>query len=408
MRNRSILTALVCVVVLLSGSVAPVAAASSQSNAYAGTNVSFTTDGNAVVDYAVDGATVAQSMKVQSASGATDGGLVGVGADLSAVTHLDGSAVTLDSKTQVRASVKTQSGATLTAHDDGRGELVVDAGGRSQYVTANLSSGASASTGGDGQVVVTAADGTKGTFLVTGDGSVTVNDAGNVAAKLGSDGKLVFRAYPNGRSAADRHQEQLISDGTAAAGVYVMPTAQGSSDLATDVVSYGSDTSVSVAQASQGTVQLTADRTSHDGRVIITTVSKQAISSTDHLQVSVDGKAAAKASSYAELEQAAKGGDASKYLVRGDASAKASADVLVGINHFSSRQVTMAESGSGGTTSSGTGSTTSGESGGGTTSGSGGSAGGSGGAASPGQPGFGVIVSLLALLVVAAVARYRS
>jgi len=377
------ITALLCVVVVLGASVAPAAAASTQSSTYAGTNVSFETNSNAVVDYAVGGTTMAQSIRVQSQSDAESGGLLGGGAGLSAVTHLDGSGLSLDSKTQTKASVKTDSGATLSAHDDGRGVLVVDAGGQSQYVTANVSSSGSAKAEGDGRVVVTADDGTEGTFLVVGDGSVTVNDAGNVAAELGSNGKLVFRSYPNGRSDADKQQERLISDGTAAAEVYVMPTAKGSSEMAADVVSYGEDTTVTVTQESEGTVKMTADRSSHEGRVIITTVSKQAISSTDGLRVNVDGEAAAKATSYSELRSAANGGDASKFLVRNDASAEASADVLVAVNHFSERQVTMSDNSSG-------------------------SAGASGQSSTSGQPGFGVVVALLGLLAAAGLARFRS
>jgi PGF-CTERM protein len=61
----------------------------------------------------------------------------------------------------------------------------------------------------------------------------------------------------------------------------------------------------------------------------------------------VDGEAAASASSYAELRQAANGG-APKYMVEGAGSASANAQVLVAIDHVSTRAVTMQESGDGG------------------------------------------------------------
>ena len=67
----------------------------------------------------------------------------------------------------------------------------------------------------------------------------------------------------------------------------------------------------------------------------------------------VDGEAAVEASSYSELESATEGGDSSKFLVRQSSSAEASADVLVALNEFSERDVTMTEGSSDGTDNNG-------------------------------------------------------
>lgn len=154
---------------------------------------------------------------------------------------------------------------------------VVDAGDQSQDVTANLTSGDSAENEADGRVVVTVDDGTKGTYPVVVDGQVSVNEEGNVAAKLGSDGKFVFRSYPDGRSEEDAQQEQLIADGTAAAEVYVTQTALESSEFAADVVTYSEATTAEVTQQSEGTIEMTAERSEEEGRVIITTGSEEAV-----------------------------------------------------------------------------------------------------------------------------------
>ena len=301
------------VALLVVSSVAPVgavaAAATQEAETYAGTHVEFETAGDAVVDYSVDGETVLESVTVQSQSAA-------------------------------------ESGARMEAHDNARGILVVRSGDDSQYVTVNVSSTSQTEDESDRRVAVTTEDGTEGVFLVVGDGTVTVNEQGNVSADVGSDGALVFRSYSDGRDDDDREQERLISEGRAAAEVYVMESGEDGSEFVADVVQYGEDTSVEVTQQTQGTVTMTAERSQEQGKIIITSVSEAAISAVENLQVTVDGEAAAEASSYGELETASDGGDTSKFLVRQRSSAQASADVLVAVNGFSTREITMSEGGS--------------------------------------------------------------
>ena len=71
------------------------------------------------------------------------------------------------------------------------------------------------------------------------------------------------------------------------------------------------------------------------------TVSDETFGSADSTEVFVDGEAAAQADSYGEVQQATRDGDESRYLVRQSSSAEAATDVVIGINQFSERQVSM-------------------------------------------------------------------
>ena len=409
--------AIVLTALLLGATVAPTAVGQSAS-AYNGTHVSFGTTENAVTNYSVDGERTFSAVKVQSESSAKSGGLLGADVSLSAVTKLNAAGISLGATSKTEATVRTDSGATLTAHDNGHGILVVESGNSSQYVLANLSAGANASAAGDSQVSVTTANGTKGTFIVVGDGNVTVNKQGDVAAHLGTDGRLVFRAYPDGKDEGDEKQEQLIADGTAKAEAYVM--AEGEQTVV-DTISYGRNTTVEAKQAGQGAVNVTVDRATHEGCIVITTVSEQVLNTTEDVEVQVSGnaKAAAKASTYTQLESAI-GSERSRYLIEdpksasGSANANATAEVVVAVNHFSERTISMQSSAAaaGGTTtadgatnggSTTDAGTTNGGGGAGTTSANGENADGSSGSI----PGFTPITAVVALLAAALLARLR-
>lgn len=346
-KTRTIAVVALMLVASVVPATATVAAAESggQSSAYAGSHVEFDAASNAVVGYTVNGETMVESVKVQSQSTAESSGSVNAGVSLASVLNLSGAGLTLAAESETSATVEAESGATLTAHDNENGILVVAAGEESQYVEAGVGADASAEARSDSRVVVTTDSGAKGTFIVVGDGEVTVNEEGNVSADLASDSRLAFRAYGESRSDADAEVEQLIADGTAAAEVHVVE--QGESTT-TDVVTYSSDMAVEVSQQSEGTVEMTAERSASEGKVVVTSVSNAVIESTENLEVTVDGEAAARASSYSELAAAADDGSTSKFMVKQAASASANAQVLVGLNHFSSRQVTMTEGDSGG------------------------------------------------------------
>jgi len=388
-------------VVLLSSVAAPAAlAAEADSTASAESTLSFGTDGSAVVDYAVGGTTVAESIRVQSRSQADADLSLDAGASLGAVTNLTGSPLAVDSETGLQTTIRADSGATLSAHDNGHGSLVVASDGDAQVVEVGLPTDANATADGDSRVVVTTADGTTGTYLATGDGSVTVNDAGNVTASVDGDSRLVFRAYADGRDEADRQTETLITSGQAAASVYL--TANGS-----DSVTYDGDTDIAVTQRTTGRVNVTVDRAAHEGTVIVTSVAESTFESPAAVQVAVDGQAAARASSTSELTAATQGGETSRYMVRSTGSADASMDVLVGVNHFSERTLQLSDGGSdeGGSDADPT-ATSAGDDGGAgesattSTDGSTGTAGADG-------PGFGVVGALAGVLAATALLGRR-
>jgi PGF-CTERM protein len=396
-------------VLVLTASIAPATTASiasstarqSSGQAYAGTHVSFDASQRAVTDYAVHGETMLDSVKVESQSSAESSGPVSVGASLSAVTQLDGAGLNVGATTRTEARVRAENGATIAAHDNGRGILVVEPGDQSDYVVANLSAGASAAAESDSQVEVTTANGTNGTFLVVGEGNVTVNDDGDVSAHLGEDGRLAFRAYPDGKDDGDDQQERLIADGRAKAEAYVM--ADGG-ETVVDTVSYGANTTVETAASAEGAVNVTVNRTTHEGTILLTSVSDEALNATENLTVSVDGEAAVEAAAYSQLESAI-GSEQSRYVVEGGGEASAGADVLVAVNHFSERTVTMSSSDADGsaadetTTADGGETTTDAAAGDETTADSDGGDG--------GVPGFTATTAIVALLAAALIVRLR-
>jgi PGF-CTERM protein len=356
MRLRVLAVALLVVVASVGAAAGTAATTGTEQGgeAYAETYVSFETKSDAVVDYAVNGETIVEGVAVQSQSEANSGGGVGAGADLAARTSFDGAGLSMDSSASgsSRATVEADSGARLHAHDNQRGVLVVEAGGESQFVRANVSGDAEARQEGDGRVVVERDDGTAGAFLVVGDGEVTVNEAGNVSAELAEDAKLVYRQYSDGRSDDEARQEELIASGEAAAEVYfgAEESADSGGETATSVVTYGEDTTVEATERSQSRANMTVERAESEGRVVIASVSEQAVESADSIEVYVDGEAAARADSYGEVRSATQGGENSRFLVTSSANADAAADVVIGINHFSERQVSIQSGGDGSST----------------------------------------------------------
>jgi len=372
-------------------------------SAVAGAHVSANVTSDAVVDYRVDGTTVAESVQVQSQSEAQADTGSSVGADLGAMTNFAGAGLSTAAETETSATIAADSGAELTVHDNGHGSLVVAANDESQYVGLNLSASAEAESEGEQRVVVTQDDGTKSTVLVVGNGSVTVNEDDNVTADVAEDSRLVVRSYED-RSDDDERQEDLIQNGTAAAQVYLTQQAEGGSEAAVDVVDYGQETTVEVTQQTESQVNMTAERSAEQGKVVITSLNDTAFEASDDAQVRVDGEAAVEASSYSELAAAADGGDSSKYMVRQASSANADAEVLVALNHFSQRSVTMEEASTDDSDSSGTDETTDDNTSDGdeTTAGEDGS-----GSTGESGPGFTGLLALVALAATAGIALRR-
>ena len=341
MRFRAAALALLLVVSAVGAVAAPAATQEGEGEAYSGAFVEFDTTGAAVSDYAVDGSVVVENVTMQSASEA-EGGL---GAGLSSVTSVDAAGLSVDSRTGV-AVVNSESGAKMEANDNQRGVVQISAGGESQVVHASVDGEAESES--DSRVVVSNDDGTQGTFLVVGDGEATVNEEGDVVARVDSDSQLIYRQYNEERSDEDETQERMIQNGTATAEVYVHSAAESGGEAeneGTSVVEYDQDTTVEVQERSESRINMTAERTESQGKVIITTVSDETFGSAESTEVFVDGEAAAQADSYGEVQQATRDGDNSRYLVRQSSSAEAATDVVVGVNHFSERQVSMQSDG---------------------------------------------------------------
>lgn len=410
MHARTQIAAAALTLLVVGAGVAPIGAMAlnGQTGTYAGTHVTFETEANAMTAYAVDGETMISAVKTESKSHYESRTGVSLGLDVSTVTHLQGSALTVNSKTNAGASVSAENGAKLHAHDNPHGILVAESGGQAQLVKANVSASSSAEQEGDSRVVVTTDNDKKGTFIVVGEGSVDVNSEGDVVANVGDDGKLVFRAYSEDeRDDAAKAHEKLIANGSAAGEVYVMTEDGG--ETVTDTVQYSQNTTITAEQTAENEVQMTVERTEHEGKVVLTQVSEAAVGAADSIEVAVDGESAVRASSYSEVVAASNGGEASKYVVRQTAQmqAEGQAEVLVGVNHFSSRTITMTgnDSGTTGTAtptatggSDGTTATDDGAGGSDGTESASGSDGSGDDSTSTSTPGFGLGVALIALV----------
>ena len=344
--RATVLTALL-VTSVIGAAAAPAATQQAEGEAYSGTFVQFETGNAAVTNYAVDGSVVVDSVRAQSAS-ETEGG-IGVDAGASSSTAISGSAVSTSSQGSASASVAFESGTDMEAHDNQRGVVTFTASDGDQVVQANVSGDASSE--GDSRVVVQGDDGAQGTFIVVGDGNVTTNADGQVTARVEEDSQLVYRQYNDERSDSEKTQEEMIQNGKATAEVYVYGAAESGEDgeeSAESVVTYGQDTNAEVQERSQNRINVTVERTESQGKVLITTVSESAVENAESLEVYVDGEAAAQAESYSDVRAATEGADQSRYMVRQSGSAEAAVDVIVGINQFSERTVSMQSAGDGG------------------------------------------------------------
>ena len=371
---------LVVALLLVASVTVPVAAASAQNTqeGQAGAFVSFEAESNAVVDYTVGGTTVVENVSVQSESEAGSGANV----DLGGSADFSGAGLSVASSMQAggSATIQSESGATIESHDNQRGVLVVRPAGGSQAAAINVSSDAEAESESESRVVIEKDDGTQAVVLATGDAEVAVTDEGDVEGRTGEDGTLVYRQYDGERSDDDESQEQFIANGTATAELYYQQASESgesSGDRAVNVVNYGQDTAVEVTERSASTLNATVERSQSEGKVVLVSVSEAAMENAESTSVYVDGEAAAEASSYSEVASAANGGDNSAFLVRSSSSAEATTDVVVGINGFSERELSMQADGGDGATSSG------------------------------GQPGFGVGLAVVALAGAALLAARR-
>jgi PGF-CTERM protein len=336
--KRSALAVFLTVLLVAGLTVAP-AAAQGEREAYSGANVSFETDERAVVDYRVDGALLFESVATEARSddaGAGVGADAGADVDLSAVSGLQGAALSMGVRTETRATVETDGSAEMTVHDSERGHLVVGANGEPQFVEAELGADATVETEDDRRAVVTTGDGSHVTAIVVGDGSVAVNGNDDLVVHLEGDAKVVFRASGEERDEDDAEAERLITDGEAAVEVYVD---HANGETVSDTVRYDDDTTAEAQADAENAVDVTVERTTDEGTVVLTSVSEGAIGATEDLSVTVDGEAATQVESVGDLEGAVEDGLA--FAVAQHANADANAEVLVAVDGFSERTITL-------------------------------------------------------------------
>jgi len=324
------------------------AAQDASADGYTGTHVSVETDGTALFDYRVDGETVVSTVEVQSASTVEGGFGLGATADLDAVTDVEGTAMSASTAANASARFEADSGATVDVHDDEHGTLVITAEDE-QYVELELNATSEAEAEGDG-VLVTTANGTQASVLVVGEGDATVDADGDVTARVESDSKLVVRSYTDARTEAeaegdaeaeaegdaeteaeaeaegDAETEHLIANGTLTAEVYVDQRAGGT---VAGSVTYDTNATVTAKTEAKNCVTVTVHEAGDDGAIVAVDASEVDADGRADLDVRVDGSAAVRASSYSELRAAAESDATAAYLVRGNASGDADAEVLV-------------------------------------------------------------------------------
>jgi PGF-CTERM protein len=378
-----------------------------------GTFVSFETSEDAIVDYTVNGKTVVDRMSVQSASKAESQSSGGLGVSVSGSVFAGAGlsvASTFSADASTTATIQSESGAEIVAHDNDRGIVVVKANGESHVARFNGTNDSDAQKVSEQRAIITSDDGATATVLVVGDGNVTVSDSGNVTAMAEENGRVVYRQYDGQRTKSEKQQERMIANGTAVAEVYLQAAGDAASDgddsdatptatpteepseeateRTADVVRYSEDTTIEVTERSASTFNATVERSQSQGKVVVMSVSEAAFENAENAEVYVDGEAAAQASSYSAVKAATNNGDTSKYLVRSSSSAQASTDVVVGINHFSAREVSVQSEDS--STSEGS---------------TGGDGDGDTATESGGQPGFGAGIAVVALVGAALLAR---
>lgn len=81
----------------------------------------------------------------------------------------------------------------MQAHDSDRGNLLVRVAEGDQLVGLNVSEDVQVKQASDHRAVVTHSNGTRGVIVVIGDGTVIVNDDGNVVADLAENNALLYR-----------------------------------------------------------------------------------------------------------------------------------------------------------------------------------------------------------------------
>lgn len=291
---------------------------------YAGDNIRYNLKSDEIDNYSVQGKTYFTSMKtgtkISSGTGLL-GGLIGANIAISSIAGV-GSKLSTDN-------------ANIFVHDNPNGNLQVMVN-QGSIVQISLTGGSSATYQGEKYITVRNPDGSESSFLIAGNGKLEMRD-GKMVADLDNDGQLIFKAYPVGKTQLDDAVEQGIIDGIVAAEINI----PGKNDAAaSSSISYSSAVSAKVNEVANEKISILVSSSNSVGKTIAIEIDSSRLPFQDpgQLEVRVDGEVAAKASSTSEL-YATGAGDKPRYLV---AKAEGATKVMVAINHFSDREVTLA------------------------------------------------------------------
>lgn len=333
MRRLTVLVATLLVVSMAAP--ATVAPAAADEHEYDGEHVAFDVESDGIAEYSVNNETLFSSVDVRAASEAD----VRVGADLetSAFAGLEGAALESTSTTTAAARFESENGARVAAHDTERGHLTVHATEERTLVEINMS--APVGTTPKGTVIVVGGAKQVGSVFVVGEGSVSVNDEGNIVADLPKGSGLVFRSNGENRDDEDQATERLIERGTAAGEAYV---SERDGEVVADTVEYDTDIDVEVAQYDQGFLELSVQRTTENGTIVVMEITEDLIEDPGDADVRVSGEQATRVDSHAELRQSLGNGEHT-YTVSQATTSQANAAILVAIDNFSEQTVIVEE-----------------------------------------------------------------
>lgn len=305
---------------------------------YAGVHVEFEGESDALTNYTVDDRTYLASLQVQSKSTAEGDEGVQAGTSLANVTDLEGSDLSVREESATHLEFASESGATVAAHDNEYGILVVGSENGTQFVRANVTEGADTAYAGGAGVTVEREDGGLASFIVVGDGEVDITDDGNVAAEIDEDDRLVVRHYEQTRRTADRNYEAMIVRGTTPAEVFVMERDGGH---VVDVVTYDDGTTVDVEAADDAGLRMDVERDSPEGAIVLTSFESRSLADPDAVNVTVDGERARRARTYSQLRTAATGGEEPWFMAIRRGEGTLTADVTVAVEGFSTRSIAV-------------------------------------------------------------------
>jgi len=381
---RKLIIALLCVSLAFAG-VPAASTAQTGGEVTTGTNISFGVADNAVTEYTVGGTEMFASIRAQSESSAVEEGLIEADIDeISAIANVNGAGLSVNAETAVSTTIDvgTSPGAKLTTHDNSHGTLTMTPGQDTQVAIVNVSSNTEVSVEDEEMATVTADNGAEGSFILSGSGGeLARNDDGNLVLRLSPNSDLVFKAYPDGKSAAEDQQESLIADGIIGAEVHVM---ERDGETLYDAATYSTFVNYHGSEKTANGTNLTFGSPQGTGTVVVANVNEAAVGSLSSMEVYVNSSSGEETVAVDQPNATAAldeidgyiSTSSSGYYVVPPAEGSTSTDVLVGINHFTNRTVAMGQNvGPSDTSSSG------------------------------GVPGFGVPVALAALLALAAFAR---